>query len=208
MVACGFLVIKNKKSSDLNLAWKVVSNTWSSASSACKTSLLNLVTYILKDSPASCFTLDKCEVGCLYLCPPMKWRTKAPPNSSKLLIVKGGILLNQTLVGPFKLVGNALHIISSGVFCKFIRLLKDLMWSSGSFDPSNKSNWGSLNFCVSSRSSIAAVNGNAVYLIIPSRFLSPFPFTALFNLSIYFFMFWNSSSILLGSLVLSELSLS
>ena len=63
----------------------------------------------------------------------------APPSSSKLPIVEGGILLNQTLAGPFKVVGKALHIISSGVFYKFIRLLKDSMWSSGSFDPLNES---------------------------------------------------------------------
>ena len=99
----------------------------------------------------------------------MKWQTKALPSSSKLPIVKGGILLNHTLAAPFKAVGKALYIISSGVFYKFIRLLKDSIWSSESFEPSNQ-----------------------------SRFLWPFPFIALFNSSICFFMFWNSSSILIG----------
>ena len=100
--------------------------------------------------------------------PPMKWQTKALPSSSKLLIVEGGILLNHTLAAPFKAVGKALYIIPSIVFYKFTRLLKDSIWSSESFEPSNQ-----------------------------LRFLWP-PFIALFNSSIRFFMFWNSSSIFIG----------
>jgi len=48
----------------------------------------------------------------------------------------GVILLNQTLVGPFRVVGKALHMISSSTPYKCIRVLKDSKWSRGSLDPS------------------------------------------------------------------------
>ena len=49
---------------------------------------------------------------CLY--PPMKLLTNNLLNSSKELTVFGGVLLNHTRIGPLKLVGKALHVISSG----------------------------------------------------------------------------------------------
>ena len=49
----------------------------------------------------------------LYLCPPMKLLTNNLLNYSKELIVFGGILLNHTRAGPLRVVGKALHIISS-----------------------------------------------------------------------------------------------
>ena len=50
----------------------------------------------------------------LCLFPPMKLLTIILLNSSKELTVFGGILLNHTLIGPLRVVGKVLHIISSG----------------------------------------------------------------------------------------------
>ena len=49
---------------------------------------------------------------CLY--PPMKLLTNNLLNSSKEPTELGGILLNQTRDGPLRVVGKALHMISSG----------------------------------------------------------------------------------------------
>ena len=50
----------------------------------------------------------------LCLCPPIKLLTNNLLNSSKELTVLGGILLNHTRASPLRVVGKALHIISSG----------------------------------------------------------------------------------------------
>ena len=59
----------------------------------------------------------------LCLCPPMKLLTNNLLNSSKELTELGGILLNHTCAGPLRVVGKALHIISSRtplkVHCSF-----------------------------------------------------------------------------------------
>ena len=61
--------------------------------------------------------------------------TKCPLNSLKVETVLGVSLLNHTLVGPLSVVGNALHIILSGILCRCIRVLNDSKWLSGSCDP-------------------------------------------------------------------------
>ena len=53
------------------------------------------------------------QAGCLCLYPPMKLLTNNLLNSSKELTEFGGILLNHTRAGPLRVVGKALHIISS-----------------------------------------------------------------------------------------------
>ena len=53
-------------------------------------------------------------VDFLYLCPPMKCEANWALNSLKVLIELGVNLLNQILMGPFSVVGKALHMISSG----------------------------------------------------------------------------------------------
>ena len=45
-------------------------------------------------------------------------------------------LLNQILMGPFSVVGKALHMILSATPYKCIKVLKDSRWSRGSLDPS------------------------------------------------------------------------
>ena len=59
---------------------------------------------------------------------------------------RGGRLENQTLAGPVSVVGNALHIISSGVECSIMKDLKDSKWSRGPEVPSKGLTVGSLNF--------------------------------------------------------------
>ena len=57
--------------------------------------------------------LIKHAVDLLYLCPPMKCEVNWVLSSLKVLIEFGVNLLNQTLTGPFNVVGKALHMISS-----------------------------------------------------------------------------------------------
>ena len=130
----GLLVIEKKKSPSSNLAWKVVKMTWSSVSFTYSNSLLNRVMYCLSDSPSACWMLRRWLVGFLCLCPPIKWRKKPFLSCSKSTMVPRGILLNYTLAAPFSIVGNTLHIISSGVICNNISVLNDSMWSKGSLE--------------------------------------------------------------------------
>ena len=58
----------------------------------------------------------------------------------------GGILLNHTRAGPLRVVGKALHIISSGTHWRCIVVLKVAMWSKGSRVLSYESKEGILNF--------------------------------------------------------------
>ena len=67
--------------------------------------------------------LIKHVVDLLYLCPPMKCEVNWALNSLKVLIELGVSLLDQILVGPFNVVGKALHIISSGTPWRCIRVL-------------------------------------------------------------------------------------
>ena len=58
--------------------------------------------------------VNKLDDEHLCLCPPMKLLTNSLLNSSKELTEFRGILLNQTRAGPLRVVGKALHTISSG----------------------------------------------------------------------------------------------
>ena len=64
-------------------------------------------------------------VDFLYLCPPMKYEVNWALNSLKVPMELGVSLLNQILADPFSVVGKALHMISSGIPCRCIRVLKD-----------------------------------------------------------------------------------
>ena len=46
--------------------------------------------------------------------PPMKWETKDLLSSTNEWIKEGLIFVNHCHVDPFKVVGKALHMISSG----------------------------------------------------------------------------------------------
>ena len=62
----------------------------------------------------------------LYLCPLIKCEANWVLNSLKVLMELGVNSLNQILTGPFSIVGKALHIISSAIPCRCIKVLKDL----------------------------------------------------------------------------------
>ena len=138
-------------------------------------------------------------VGFLCLCTPMKWRTKPLLSCSKSTIIPGVILLNHTLVAPFSVVRNALHITLSKVICNSINVLNDSMWSKGSLEPSYDSNCRRQNFGGRGQFSSSAVNGESILQIILSRLSSPLSFIALFSSSISFLMLWSSFSILVES---------
>ena len=57
----------------------------------------------------------------------------------------GGILLNHTHSGPLRVVGKALHIISSGTLWRCIVVLKVVIWSHKSRVPSYEFREGILN---------------------------------------------------------------
>jgi len=61
------------------------------------------------------FMFIRHAVDFLYLYPPMKCDVNWALNSLKELIELGINLLNQTLAGPFSVVGKALHMITSGI---------------------------------------------------------------------------------------------
>ena len=77
----------------------------------------SLLKQVMKDSKLSfspCSMVSRVDEECLCLCPLIKLLTNNLLNSSKELTVFGGVLLNHTHTGPLKLVGKALHVISSG----------------------------------------------------------------------------------------------
>ena len=61
----------------------------------------------------------------LYLCPPIKCEANYAFNSMKVLMEFGVNLLNHILVGPFSVVGKALHMILFAIPYRCIRFLKD-----------------------------------------------------------------------------------
>ena len=69
--------------------------------------------------------LIKHAVDFLYLCPPIKCEANWALNSLKVPMELGVNLLNQILTRPFSVVGKALHLISSAIHCRCIRVLKD-----------------------------------------------------------------------------------
>jgi len=111
-------------------------------------------------------------------------------------MVPGGILLNHTLATSFNVVGKTLHITSSRVICKSIRVLNVSMWSKGSLEPSNGSSWGRRNFGGRGRFNTSMVNGESIHQIIPSKFSIALSFTTFLSSSISLLMLRSSFSIL------------
>lgn len=129
------LFMEKKKYLGSSPAWKVVNITWSFVSSTCNTSLLKRSTYCLNDSSSACRMFNRWPMGFLWRYPPMKWQTKLSLRCSNLAIVRRDSLLNHTLAAPFRVIGNALHMTSFGIICRFIMVLKDSIWCRGSFNP-------------------------------------------------------------------------
>ena len=100
--------------SELTPLWNVASNNLSSISSTIKASLLKRIMKDHKLSFPPCSMVNKQDEERFFLCPPIKLLTDNLLNSSKEPTVFGGILLNHTRADPLRVVGNALHMISSG----------------------------------------------------------------------------------------------
>ena len=100
--------------SELTSLWKAAKSNLSSTSSTVKASLLNRVMKECRLSFSPCSMVNRLDEDRLCLCPPMKLLTNNLLNSSKELTVLRGILLNHTRTSPLRVVGKALHIISSG----------------------------------------------------------------------------------------------
>ena len=100
--------------SEFTPLWKAAKKRLSSTLSTLRASLLKRVMNDRRLSFSPCFMVNKVDEERLCLCPPMKLLTNNLLNSSKEHTKFGGILLNQTHAGPLRVVGKALHKISSG----------------------------------------------------------------------------------------------
>ena len=150
------------KISELTPLWNAASNSLSSTSSTVRASRLKQV---IKDRILSffpCSMVNRLDEKRLCLYPLVKLLTNNLLNSSKQLTELGGILLNHTRVGLLRVVGKALHIISSGTPWRCIVVLKVAMWSKGSRIPSYESKEGILNFGGRGRPLMSAVKGESV----------------------------------------------
>ena len=125
--------------SELTPLWNAASNSLSSTSFTVRASLLKRVIKDHRLSFSHCSMVNKLDKERLCLCPSMKLLTNNLLNSSKELTEFNGILLNYTRIDPLRVVGKALHIISSGTPWRCIVVLKVAMWSKGSRGPSYKS---------------------------------------------------------------------
>ena len=131
------------KRSKLTLLWNAAS---SNLSSTVRASQLKRVIKDRRLSFSPCSMVSRLDEERLCLCPPIKLLTNNLLNSSKELTKLGGILLNHIRAGPLRVVGKALHIISSGTPWRCIIVLKVAMWSKGSHVPSydlRKASWTS-----------------------------------------------------------------
>ena len=117
--------------SELTLLWKVANSNLSSISSTVRASLLKRVMKDRKLSFSPCSMVNRLDEEHLYLYPPMRLLTNNLLNSSKEFTEFRGILLNHTRAGTLRVVGKALHIISSGTPWRCIVILKVAMWSNG-----------------------------------------------------------------------------
>ena len=126
----------------------------------------------------------------LCLCPPIKLLTNSLLNSSKELTVFGGILLNHTRAGPLRVVGKALHIISSRTPWRFIVVLKEVIWSKGSRVPSYESKEGTLNLEGKGWLLMEAVKGESVRWTKSSTGFSLLMFSLISSMT---FLIWSIS---------------
>jgi len=124
--------------------------------------------------------------------PLMKWVTKWPLNSLKVETVLRAGLLNHTLDGPLSIVGNALHMISSGTPYKCIRVLNDSRWLSRTRDPSYASTCGIWNLARRGKEVTCVVKGKSVRWTGSSRLVDNHPLMAFIIMSIFSFIIYMS----------------
>ena len=175
---------------ELTLLWKAANSNLSSISSIVKASLLKRVIKDLKLSLSPYFIVSRLDEKHLCFCPPIKLLTNNLFNSSKKLTVFGGILLNHTCVGPLRVVGKALHIISSGTPWRCIMVLKVAMWSHGSRVPSYESNEGILNLEGKGWLLMEVIKGESVRWIKSSTWFVLLMFSLIFSIA---FLIWSIS---------------
>ena len=150
------------KRSELTPLWNAASSNLSSTSSIVRASRLKQVIKDRRLSFSPCSMVSKLDEERLCLCPPIKLLTNNLLNSSKELTELEGILLNHTRAGPLRVVGKALHIISSRTPWRCIVVLKVAMWSKGSCVPSYESKEGVLNFGGRGWPLMSAVKGESI----------------------------------------------
>ena len=92
-----------------NPAMNVVMANFSSGTSIFRDSALNLCTYDFSLSCEPYLTVNRWQLGFLYVLAPMKWETNAIDSSLNDEMDEGGILLNQAKASPFSVVAKALH---------------------------------------------------------------------------------------------------
>ena len=102
------------KRPELTPLWNAASSNLSSTSSTDRASRLKRVIKDRRLSFSPCSMVNRLDEERLCLCLPINLLTNKLLNSSNELTELGGILLNHTRVGLFRVVGKALHIISSG----------------------------------------------------------------------------------------------
>ena len=147
------------KRSELTPLWNAASNN---LSSTIRASRLKRVIKDRRLSFSPCSMVNRLNEERLCFCPPIKLLTNNLLNSSKQLTELGGILPNHTRAGPLRVVGKALHIISSRTPWRCIIVLKVAMWSKGSHVPSYESKEGILNFGGKGWPLMSAVKGESI----------------------------------------------
>ena len=116
----------------------------------------------------------------------MKWCMKEVPSCSKLSMDDVASLLNHTCTTPLRVVGKKWHNILFVGCCRLKVVLKVMMWSNGSFRPSNDSSYGKQNFRGIGHSRTFTMKGEFIFLTILSKFRSVFSFIAFLSSSISF----------------------
>ena len=169
---------------------KVVTRTLSFASLIKRATLLKWITYDLRLSSSHCLMFSMAAEDLLCLCPPMKCVTKCPLNSLKVETMFGVSLLNHTLAGPFSVVDNALHIISSRTPCRCMRVVNDSRWSCRSLNPSYASTCGIWYFVGRGKEVTWLVNGEFVRCTNLSRLVYTCPLRAFIIISIFSFIIY------------------
>ena len=139
---------------------------------------------------------------CLY--PLMKCVTKWPLNSLKVETVFGVSLLNHALIGPFNVVGKALHIILSEASYRCMKVLNDSRWSSGSLDSSYVSTYSIGNFAGKGKDVTSAMNGKSIRWTSSSKFVGTCSLMAFIIMSIFSFIICISWAMRIALTSISE----
>ena len=140
---------------------------------------------------------NRLDEECLCLYPLIKLLTNSLLNSLKELTVFVGILLNHTHVGPLRVVGKVLCIISSRTPWRCIIVLIVAIWSKGLRVPLYESKEGILNLGGKGWLLMEAVKGESVRWIKSSTRFALLMFSLI---SCMTFLIWSISLSKCGTL--------